>query len=69
MQQAECLGLAWSALDLDKGTADISWQRMPLTWQHDCDGTCGRMRGTDCPARRFIHPDNYEVKPMHGRIH
>ena len=69
MRQAECLGLTWSALDLEKGTADISWQRMPLTWQHGCDGTCGRKRGADCPTATFTYPDNYEVRPMHGRIH
>ena len=69
MRQAECLGLTWAAVDLDKGTADISWQRMPLTWQHGCEGTCGRKRGVDCPARTFIYPNDYEVVHMHGRIH
>lgn len=69
MRQAECLGLTWDAVDLEAGTADISWQRMPLTWQHGCDGSCGRKRGTDCPQRHFIYPDDYEVRPMHGRVH
>lgn len=69
MRQAECLGLTWDAVDLKAGTADISWQRMPLTWQHGCETPCGKRRGTDCPARHFIYPDEYEVKPMHGRIH
>lgn len=69
MRQAECLGLTWSAVDLEAGTADISWQRMPLTWQHGCETPCGRKRGADCPHRTFIYPDDYEVRPMHGRIH
>lgn len=70
MRQAECLGLTWAALNLETGTADISWQRMPLTWQHGCaEDPCGKKRGADCYARGFIYPDDYEVKPMHGRVH
>lgn len=70
MRQAECLGLTWDAVDLDAGTADISWQRMALTWHHGCEtDPCGKRRGADCHARHFVYPDDYEVKPMHGRIH
>lgn len=69
MRQAECLGLTWAAVDLERGTADISWQRMPLTWQHGCKPRCNKKRGVDCPDRHFIYPDDYEVKPMHGRVH
>lgn len=69
MRQAECLGLTWAAVDLEKGTADISWQRMALTWQHGCETPCGGKRGADCPDRHFIYPDDYEVKLMHGRVH
>lgn len=70
MRQAECLGLTWDAVDLEKGTADISWQRMALTWQHGCaDDPCRKKRGTDCHSRRFVYPDDYEVRPMHGRVH
>lgn len=69
MRQAECLGLTWDAVNLEAGTADISWQRMPLTWEHGCETPCGKKRGADCPSRHFIHPDNYEVKLMHGRVH
>lgn len=70
MRQAECLGLTWDHVDLEAGTADISWQRMPLTWQHGCDeDPCGKKRGADCPGRGFVYPDDYEVRHMHGRIH
>lgn len=69
MRQAECLGLTWDAVDLDAGTADISWQRMPLTWQHGCAEPCDKKRGADCADRHFIYPDDYEVKAMHGRVH
>ncbi|WP_087484886.1 tyrosine-type recombinase/integrase [Brachybacterium massiliense] len=70
MRQAECLGLTWAAVDLEAGTADISWQRMPLTWQHGCgDDPCRKKRGADCHARHFIYPDDYEVVHMHDRVH
>jgi integrase len=69
MRQAECLGLTWDAVDLEAGTADISWQRMPLTWQHGCATPCGKKRGADCPQRHFIYPDDYEVRHMHDRVH
>lgn len=69
MRQAECLGLTWDRVDLNRGIVDVSWQRMPLTWQHGCGGTCGRKRGVDCPAKHFVHPADYEVRAMHGRVH
>jgi len=52
MRQAECLGLTWAAVDLDAGTADISWQLQPVPYADRAAGTFRMPRGYD--ARHLV---------------
>lgn len=56
MRQAECLGLTWAAVDLDAGTADISWQLQPVPY-------------LDRDARTFLVPRGYDAKHLTGAWH
>lgn len=65
-RQGEALGLEWDRLDLDAGTADISWQLQRITYSHGCGGTCGRRRGGNCPQRVLDVPDDFEARTLAG---
>jgi integrase len=65
-RQGEGLGLEWDRLDLDAGTADISWQLQRIGYSHGCGGTCGRRRGGNCPERVLDVPDDFETRTLHG---
>jgi integrase len=70
MRQAECLGLTWDAVDLDRGSIDISWQLQSIAFEHGCPkaNPCGRKKGGYCPDRvRRQVPANYEVRELAGR--
>lgn len=56
MRQGECLGLTWDAVDLDKGTLDVSWQLQALPY-------------LDRAAQTFRVPDGYEVRRLSGALH
>jgi len=47
---------------------DLSWQLQRLSWQHGCDGDCGRKRGTDCPARTLKGPADWEHRHVTGGL-
>jgi len=64
VRAGETLGLEWDRVDLDTGTADISWQLQRLTYDHGCDGTCGRKRGGNCPQRVLEAPADFEVRAL-----
>lgn len=55
---AEALGLTWDRVDLDRGTADISWQLKPLPYRVPRDRGSG-----------FRVPRGYEVRQLEGRMH
>lgn len=65
-RQGEALGLEWDRLDLDSGTADISWQLQRIVYSHGCGGTCGRKRGGNCPQRVLDVPDDFETRSIDG---
>ncbi len=56
MRQGECLGLTWKAVDLDKGTLDVSWQLQALPY-------------TDATRTKFRVPRNYEVRHLWKSYH
>lgn len=56
MRQGECLGLTWKAVDLDKGTLDVSWQLQTLPY-------------TDATRTKFRVPRNYEVRHLWKSYH
>lgn len=58
MRPAECLGLTWSAIDLDHDTADVSWQLKPLPYRVTRDVDSG-----------FRIPVGYEAKRLVGAYH
>lgn len=65
-RQGERLGLRWHHVDLDAGTADISWQLKEVPWSHGCDGDCGR-RPASCPGRRLAIHVGLESVTLHGQ--
>lgn len=56
MRPAECLGLTWDAVDLDKSLIDVSWQLKPLPY-------------LDRKAQAFRIPDGYEVRRLVNAYH
>lgn len=58
MRQAECLGLTWEQVDLDRGLLVLSWQLQPLPYKVRRDTSSG-----------FRVPDGYEARQLHGRMH
>jgi integrase len=66
-RQGEALGLEWDRVDLEAGTADVSWQLQRLAYRHGCgDKPCGHKRGGNCPKRQLDAPDDFEVRPLAG---
>lgn len=68
MRQGECLGLTWDAVDLDRGTVDVSWQLQAIPYRHGCDPKCGRRFGGDCPGRELQTPAGYQYRPLAGQL-
>lgn len=62
-RQGELLGIE---LDRVSDVLDLSWQLQRLTWSHGCAGTCGNLRGTDCPERKIVSPADYESRHLTG---
>lgn len=58
LRPAEALGLTWDALDLDAGTADISWQLKALPYNVPRDRSSG-----------FRVPVGYEARQVRGAWH
>lgn len=58
MRQAECLGLTWDAVDLDKGVVDVSWQLQSLPY-------IDRSR----PGLGFRVPDGHEARHLIHAYH
>lgn len=53
MRQAECLGLTWSAVDLEANTITVEWQLKPLPYRVARDRSSG-----------FRVPDGYEARRL-----
>jgi integrase len=52
LRQGEALGLAWEAVDLDRGTLTVRQALQRRPWQHGCgDEPCGKKRAGSCPNR------------------
>lgn len=57
-RQAECLGLTWSALNLDVGLVTAEWQLQQLHYVDNKDKSQG-----------FRIPDGFESRQLEGRFH
>lgn len=78
-RQAELLGLEWNRVDLDRGTADFSWQLQQLKKVHGCgepqDGVypCEvnrgqRKRASYCPHARWDFEDGFEYRDCYKSL-
>lgn len=56
MRQAECLGLTWDRVDLDRGEVEVSWQLQALPYADRAAGT-------------FRVPDGYEATQLYRSFH
>ena len=80
-RQGELLGLEWDRVDFNRNVLDLSWQLQRFTWEHGCGdsiGTddngkltwpCGRIRGTDCLARKLTSPADWENRRLTGGLY
>jgi integrase len=76
-RQGELLGLELNRIT---DVIDISWQLQRISWEHGCKDTgkksdkgkpvfeCGRIRGTDCPARKVTMPADWEYRSLEGGL-
>lgn len=58
MRQAECLGLTWDAVDLERRILSVTWQLQPIPYRVKRDRSSG-----------FRVPDGYEARQLSGRWH
>lgn len=58
MRPAECLGLTWAAIDLDRALIDVSWQLKPLPYNVKGNRSSG-----------FRIPAGYEARQLTGAMH
>ncbi|MGH3631494.1 MAG: tyrosine-type recombinase/integrase, partial [Sciscionella sp.] len=58
MRQAECLGLTWDQVDLERRMIVLSWQLKPLPYRAKYDRDSG-----------FRVPDDYDARQLEGRMH
>src|SRR5262249_12024667 len=52
---------------LDEGRLVVRRARQRPSWQHGCDGTCGRKVGGNCPERISVRSDTTDTKSRAGR--
>ena len=79
-RQAEVLGLEWSRVDLEHGTADFAWQLQQLTKVHGCgepDATdtypceinrAKRARASYCPDSKWDFQDGFEYRDCYKSL-
>ena len=73
-RQGELLGLQWSRVDLDAGTADLSRQIQVINPVHGCerhsDGTwsCGHKRPGACPQHRWNIRRGFDHEQLHESL-
>ena len=65
-RRGEIIGLEWDRIGED---LDLSWQLQRLEYAHGCRGRCGLPRPSQCPKRRFVVPDGFEHRHLHGGLH
>lgn len=69
-RQGEILGATLADLDLDGGYYQVWWKLEDLPREHGCgDDPCGRKRAADCPAARWLEPDDFEKVHLTGAWH
>jgi integrase len=68
MRPGERLGLTRDAIDLQRGIITVSWQLQRVTWGHGCGGSCGRVRGADCPQRVAPIRPNLDAEHVTGGL-
>lgn len=48
---------------------DLSWQLQRLAYTHGCVPPCGKKRAGNCPDRKLVKPNDYEIRPVSGGLH
>jgi len=74
-RQGELLGLEWSRVDLETGTADLSWQLQRVPYKHACGKQaadkkwpCGRRTADRCPQRELDTLAGLEFRQLDGNL-
>jgi len=74
LRQSEVLGLTIPEVDLDGGTATITWQQQEMSHQHGCgdpdkDGAhpCGYKQPRRCPESAWRMPEGFDYLPLTTR--
>lgn len=73
-RQGEVLGLTWDRVDLQRGTADITWQLQQIKRAHGCGEKngdkwpCGHRYGGHCDNPLWDVPVKFEYKPLHASL-
>lgn len=67
-RQGETLGLRWSHVDLDNGTAKLEWSLSPIPWQHGCSKSEPGHRPDYCPQRHMQIPAGLPHQILNGNL-
>jgi len=67
-RQGELLGLEWNRVDLEKGTADLSWQLQRVPYKHGCQPPCGRRTADRCPQKELDTLAGLEYTQLDGNL-
>lgn len=79
VRQSEAIGLEWDRVDLDRGTADFSWQLQQLTKIHGCGeprngeypcevNRAKRARAAYCPQSKWDFEDGFEFRDCYKSL-
>ena len=71
-RQGETIGLTWDRLDLDRASADLTWQLQTIPNEHGCgkkvggEWPCHQKVPRLCPKKRDLKPPNFEYVHLEG---
>jgi integrase len=68
LRSGEAMALRWEDIDFERAVAELSWSLTEASFQHGCNGTCGKIRAGNCPQRLLEISDSLEAIPLEGRL-